>query len=440
MLKNIRHITLLFVILIGVISNFFASDVVHDTSKISFKKSVVEIESIKASVGLISKQVWRTNVNYLTKVARYTDSKLGLIGRGGVVNFVNDIFANDPTLRDKLLDLLKNNEPNNFDACCALLGRLYPSQADGVADLLNVPLYNLFKAKPEHVDVFISYTKSNKYGDILNIFADDAVMLRNFEDLADATHGAALRAAMVQNPGLVRAWGAISIDEIHRVDPNNLIKVENYANDFGKSFDDIRDEFVNVPVSQRSAWIDYLEFRTKPSGSVNKAGNQSSKYGTYTDNPSVPARYSSDNRFTNLASDPAVGNLTPKTRQEAMAGLEAENQGFISSPIARDPSGAVEFFDGSGSPWDVKGPRSGFSTNGTNYFNVNQAGGSIKSELAKSSVPNSITGIPEPRKVILDCTYMTPSDFSDLRTWLTSELSASDLNRIIEVNSNLFGN
>ncbi len=66
MLKNIRHITLFFVILIGVLSNIFARAFVHDASKISVKKSVVGTESIKASVELISKQAWRANLNYLT--------------------------------------------------------------------------------------------------------------------------------------------------------------------------------------------------------------------------------------------------------------------------------------------------------------------------------------------------------------------------------------
>ena len=236
-----------------------------------------------------------------------------------------------------------------------------------------------------------------------------------------------------ENPELVGAWESIFPDELLRKNTDNLAKVENYANDFGKNFDDIGDEFTNVPSSQRSGWVDHLEYRTKSNGGVNKAGGQSSKYGTYADNSSVPSKYSSDNRFDDLAADPAVGNTTPKTRQEAMAGLEAESQGILSSPISREPSGNMEFFDGNGSPWDVKGPRGG------NFFNVDQVGASIRRELRdKGPFPNGTSGVPEPRKVLLDCTYIDASELSSLRSWLQNNLDASEFGRIKEINSNLF--
>ena len=115
-----------------------------------------------------------------------------------------------------------------------------------------------------------------------------------------------------------------------------------------------------------------------------------------------------------------------------MAGLEAVSQGIIGGPIKRDPSGNMEFFDINGSPWDVKGPRGG------NFFDVNQVGASIKKELtSKGPFPNDKTGLPEARKVILDCTYIDETELNSLRVWLQNNLSSTDLTRIKEINSNL---
>ena len=69
---------------------------------------------------------------------------------------------------------------------------------------------------------------------------------------------------------------------------------------------------------------------------------------------------------------------------------------------------------------DVKAP------NG-NFFNTGQVGDSIQKQLR--NVPDA--------KVILDTSYMNSSQLSDLRSWMSSNLSSSDLSRIVEVNSNL---
>lgn len=57
-------------------------------------------------------------------------------------------------------------------------------------------------------------------------------------------------------------------------------------------------------------------------------------------NADVPARYSSHSEFNKLASDPdQSGKITGKTRSEAMAGLEAVEQGRVPGPIKRGPIG-----------------------------------------------------------------------------------------------------
>ncbi|SEM93513.1 hypothetical protein SAMN05421856_10923 [Chryseobacterium taichungense] len=81
-------------------------------------------------------------------------------------------------------------------------------------------------------------------------------------------------------------------------------------------------------------------------GRVKKPAGEIERYKTFSDNSHVPSRYSSDPRFNDLATDPAhVGNksISAASRQEAMAGLEAESQGLIKGPIERGPA-EIEFY------------------------------------------------------------------------------------------------
>ncbi len=237
-----------------------------------------------------------------------------------------------------------------------------------------------------------------------------------FRDMDDVS---VLREHLKTNPLQVKAWKALFPDEFLRKNPDKLAKVDDYATNFGKSFDDIGDEFANVPASQRSGWVDHLEFRTKGT-KVNKAGGKADDYGTYNSNADVPQKYSSDSRFDDLATDPATGQTDSATRQEAMAGLEAESQGLLDGPISRDATGGAEFVDANGIDWDVKAPPG-------NFFTVNSVGNSIKSELLNPGV-----------KILFDATWIDDVQLGSLRTWLSNNLSASDLERIVEVNSNLF--
>ncbi len=68
MLKNLRHISILFVLLMGVLGNVFASNLVHDASKICVEKSAVGCESIKAWEAMISK-AYRTDISLLQRMS-----------------------------------------------------------------------------------------------------------------------------------------------------------------------------------------------------------------------------------------------------------------------------------------------------------------------------------------------------------------------------------
>ncbi|PWV51884.1 hypothetical protein [Chitinophaga sp. S165] len=172
-------------------------------------------------------------------------------------------------------------------------------------------------------------------------------------------------------------------------------------------------------------------------GRVKKPGDRTDLYGSFNkaDNSNIPKRYLADeSRFNKLAEDPAQGGkITPKTRQEAMAGLEAEMQGVIKGEIKRGPAD-IEFFDGNGTPWDVKGPRSkGGRMNAD--MDQDQAFESIRAELQdKHDIMNPITNQLNKRHVILDCSYMHAADHAELWRRLKAGLSQSEIDRIVEVN------
>jgi hypothetical protein len=147
--------------------------------------------------------------------------------------------------------------------------------------------------------------------------------------------------------------------------------------------------------------------------------NRPDAFDAFASNEAVPNRYTSDSRFNDLASDPDHGGqIKTSSRREATAGLEAETQGLVPGPISRDPTGA-EFIDGYGGYWDVKTPPG-------QYFNVSSVGNSIKDEVTQTV-----------HKVILDTTYISDAQLSQLRIWLQNNLSPTDLEKIVEVNVNL---
>ncbi|WP_294200993.1 hypothetical protein [uncultured Chryseobacterium sp.] len=171
-------------------------------------------------------------------------------------------------------------------------------------------------------------------------------------------------------------------------------------------------------------------------GRVKKPAGEFERYKTFNNNSDIPSKYSNDPRFNDLATDPAhkgTKAISPASRQEAMAGLEAEAQGLIKGPIQRGPA-EIEFFDANGLPFDVKTPPSKSSRVPVDMDHP-RVGKSIKKELSEKPLfPNNITGVLEKRRVILDCSYMNEIDHTALWKWLNTNLSSEELSRIIEIN------
>lgn len=205
--------------------------------------------------------------------------------------------------------------------------------------------------------------------------------------------------------------------------------------DITKSLDDIGDGGKKVTKNSNNIEDGVNSKNTKGRPKV-EPGGHNEKYNTFKTNDDVPSKYSKDNRFDDLASDPDhAGKIDSKSRQEAMAGLEAERQGLIQKPIQRGPKG-IEYYDGDGVPWDVKGPVS--PPEGAKWkFNAKKSGESIIHELRKPDFPNYKTGLLEKRKVILDSTYMNKADHKALMDYVNQNATKDELSRIVEVVSDL---
>ncbi len=169
-------------------------------------------------------------------------------------------------------------------------------------------------------------------------------------------------------------------------------------------------------------------------------------------NADVPARYTADKRFNSLATDPAHAGkaIDYKTRVEAMSMLQAEKDGIVRAPFKRGPT-QIEGFDAAGQPWDVKAPLSGIDKKGRSFFDVNQTGMSLKTQLGTGVkkdayppkgtywnggvIPGTQIGSTSNVKIILNVTYLNKSDHAALNQWMKTNLSVSEQNRIFEVNT-----
>jgi hypothetical protein len=176
---------------------------------------------------------------------------------------------------------------------------------------------------------------------------------------------------------------------------------------------------------------------------VTAPGERIGELKSYKTDADVPEVYRNDPRFRSLAADPDQGGkIKPQTRAEAMAGLQAEAQGLVPGPLRRGPRG-IEFYDSLGRPWDVKAPPS--PGPGDRWpFIPEQSGGSIVDELRYKATPkdgppgtypHANTGLPEPRRVILNSAYLSREDHAALWQYLRQELSAEELSRIVEINT-----
>lgn len=104
---------------------------------------------------------------------------------------------------------------------------------------------------------------------------------------------------------------------------------------------------------------------------------------------------------------------------------------MVHGPITREPTGEIEFHDAAGHPWDVKGPPSP-RPDRVFPFHAPMIAASIKNELGLT-FPNSLTGVHEPRGVMLDSTYLTPADHQALWHELRATLTHDEISRIREL-------
>lgn len=164
---------------------------------------------------------------------------------------------------------------------------------------------------------------------------------------------------------------------------------------------------------------------------VKQPGGNVDDYGKIKTKDDVPEHYRDDSRFDALSQDPDhKGKVTDKSVKEAMTELEAEQQGIMQSPIEPGPKG-IEFYDGSGSPYDVKTlPSPG--TGARFKFKPEQSGQSILKQV-RQKFPNKQSGDPEAVKVLLDSTYMTPEDHKSLWEYLNKHASPEELKLIEEL-------
>jgi hypothetical protein len=108
-------------------------------------------------------------------------------------------------------------------------------------------------------------------------------------------------------------------------------------------------------------------------------------------------------RIRLLARDPAHGGkTTPGSLREAEVAVSLEESGQVKGPIQRDPTGAADFIDASGTEWDVKGPNS----------NVPPAQGGFELATDVAKIDKSLA-LGE--NVMVDTGKMTPADVAALK-------------------------
>lgn len=118
--------------------------------------------------------------------------------------------------------------------------------------------------------------------------------------------------------------------------------------------------------------------------------------------PNDPA-LSRSARIQLLARDPAHGGkVTPGSVREAEVAVSLEESGQVQGPIQRDPTGAADFIDGNGTPWDVKGFNS--------HQPIAQGGFDLATDAAKVD-----TSLAQGENVMVDTGQMTADDVKALK-------------------------
>lgn len=82
--KKFRHITLFFVLLLGVLVNTFAITREHSGSKLGIEKSAIGCKMVKAWEGLINIHALRKNIDWLTRSSKWIDEGAEFVTTNGV--------------------------------------------------------------------------------------------------------------------------------------------------------------------------------------------------------------------------------------------------------------------------------------------------------------------------------------------------------------------
>lgn len=171
---------------------------------------------------------------------------------------------------------------------------------------------------------------------------------------------------------------------------------------------------------------------------VESAGEQQNRLLEFQKVYDIPARYREHPRFSEMINDPAHrGDHPRKVLCEAMSVLEAEMSGKIKGPATRGDTSYIDFYDAEGYPFDVKTPPS--PKPGDKWeFNAYKVADTILEQLNKTH-PNKFTKKEEPVAVLLDTTFMTNKDLTELRRELRRQTKEdrSVLKRVFEVNVKL---
>ncbi len=171
---------------------------------------------------------------------------------------------------------------------------------------------------------------------------------------------------------------------------------------------------------------------------VSEAGNQQEQQKFIQTKEDVPARYRNYPTFDELHIDSAHnGHTHGKVIREAMAAIEADLSGAIKGPVTRPESGYIDFYDGEGYPFDIKTPLSP-SAQDKWEFSAYQNADTILKQLDKTH-ENKFSGKQEPVAVLLDTTYISEEDRTNLWRELRKQTkeNRSILKNIFEVNVKL---
>lgn len=125
--------------------------------------------------------------------------------------------------------------------------------------------------------------------------------------------------------------------------------------------------------------------------------------------------------WESLMRDPAHGNkITMQSIEEAIAGIAAEQNGFLAGPLKRDITPAAEFIDKFGQAWDVKAAVSR-APNGKHIFDPNKLIESIKRDLLIGE------------NIILDLRKLEGADIPIFYEKIRTSLTSQDVKRILVV-------